>query len=322
MAFLKKTMFSLVLLLFSSFTFSQDSYPNSVISLVTWAPGGFSDINSRLLAESWQKILNQPIIVINKGGLGGAIGSAQVANAKPDGYSILLALSSVVIAPEAERLSGKKPIYELEQLDPLALISSMPMVMLVSADSPWNNLSEFVKYAKENPGKVFYSSSGTYGPVHLAMEMFAFQAGIQLTTVPFGGGAPALMALLSNQVQMTLIDPRVAIPHITSGKLKALGVSSNKRLITLPDVPTYKEFGYDAEYYLWAGLYLPKGTPKNVTDKLRTSLKEAISSPGFIKGMQSNQILIDYRDTPEFKKYSDDDGQRMIKLIKAIGPIK
>lgn len=301
---------------------AQDQFPAGPVSIIVPnPPGGSSDINARILSEPLSAALKQPVVILNRPGLGGAIGAAQVAKAKPDGYTLLLALSSVVVAPEAERISGRKPLYELDQLEPVALLSSDPMVLLVRADSPWRSLADLVKAAKEKPGSINYSSSGNFGPIHLSVEMLAHQAGIKLVQVPFGGGGPSMLALLAGQVQMTTAAPAVASAQISAGKLRPLAVSGAKRLTSLPDVPTYKEAGFDAEYYIWAGLYVPTGTPKPVVQTLRQSVQKAARSPQFITGMEKQGIIFDYRDAPEFKQFAEEDGVRMAKVVKAIGKV-
>jgi tripartite-type tricarboxylate transporter receptor subunit TctC len=302
---------------------AQDtSFPTGPITLVVPnPPGGASDINARILAEPWSAALKQPVVVVNRPGMGGAIGAAQVTKAKPDGYTILMALSSVVVAPEAEKISGRKPLYEVEQLEPLALISSDPMVMLVRADSPWRTLGDLVKAARDKPGAINFSSSGNFGPIHLSVEMLAHQAGIKFTQVPFNGGGPSLLALLGGQVEMTTAAPAVAMAQIQSGKVRPLATSGSKRLPMLPDVPTYREAGFDAEYSIWAGLYAPAGTPKPVIAALRETLQRAARSPSFVSGMQKQSIIFDYRDAPEFARFADEDRARMTRVVRAIGKI-
>jgi tripartite-type tricarboxylate transporter receptor subunit TctC len=273
------------------------------------------------LAEPWSAALKQPVVVVNRPGLGGAIGAGQVAKAKPDGYTILMALSSVVVAPEAEKVSGRKPLYEIEQLEPLALISNDPMVMLVRADSPWRTLGDLVKAAREKPGAINFSSSGNFGPIHLSVEMLAYQAGIKFTQVPFNGGGPSLLALLGGQVEMTTAAPAVAMAQIQSGKVRPLATSGSKRLPMLPDVPTYREAGFDAEYSIWAGLYAPAGTPKPVIAALRETLQRAARAPSFVAGMQKQSIFFDYRDAPDFARFADEDRARMTRVVRAIGKI-
>ncbi len=301
---------------------AQDAFPNGPITLlVPNPPGGASDINARILAEPWSAVLKQPVVVLHKPGMGGAIGAAQVAKAKPDGQTVLMALSSVVVAPEAEKVSGRKPLYEMDQLEPIALLSGDPMVVLVRADSPWRTLADMVKAAKDKPGAINYSSSGNFGPIHLSLEMLAHQAGIKLTQVPFNGGGPSLLALLGGQVEMTTAAPAVALAQIQSGKVRPLATSGTKRLQILPDVPTYREAGYDAEYHIWAGLYAPSGTPPAVIAALRDSVGKAVRTGAIAAAMQKQSIIFDYRDAPEFARYSEEDRVRMTRVVRAIGKI-
>ena len=284
-------------------------------------PGGASDINARILADPWSSVLKQPVVVVHKPGMGGAIGAAQVAKAKPDGLTVLMALSSVVVAPEAEKVSGRKPLYELEQLEPIALLSSDPMVVLVRSDSPWRTLADLVKAAKEKPGAINYSSSGNFGPIHLSVEMLAHQAGIKLTQVPFNGGGPSLLALLGGQVELTTAAPAVALAQIQSGKVRPLATSGAKRLPMLPDVPTYREAGFDAEYHIWAGLYVPASTPPAVIQALRDSVGKAARSASMSQAMQKQSIIFDYRDAPDFARFAEEDRVRMTRVVRAIGKI-
>lgn len=301
---------------------AEDPYPSSPINLIVAnPPGGAADLNARILAEPLGNVLKQAIVVQNKPGIGGALGTAFVVKSKPDGYTLAMSLSSVVVHPEAERISGRKPQYELNQLEPIALLSSDPMIILVKTDSPFKNLEDLIKAAKADPGKYNYSSSGNFGPIHLSVEMLAYQAGVKFTQVPFGGGGPSLLALLGGQVDFTTAAPGVAAAQIASGKVRPLAVSSAKRIAAFPDVPTYRESGYDAQYYIWAGIYAPKGTPAPIIQTLRNGLKEAVKSPQFISGFQKQNIIMDYRDAPEFEKFAQEDGKRMLTLLKAIGKI-
>ena len=301
---------------------ADDPYPNRPINMIIAnPPGGASDINARILIEPLSTVLKQPVVAVNRPGAGGAIGSAQVANAKPDGYNLLLALSSVIVSPEAEVVSGRKPLYELSQLEPIALVSSDPMIVIVRAESPYKTLDDLIKAAREKPNTITYSSSGNFGPIHLSVELLAYQAGVKFAQIPFGGGGPSMIALLGGQVDFTTAAPSVAAQQIAAGKVRPRAVSSAKRLAAFPDIPTYKELGYNTEYYIWAGLYAPAPLPQNVQRTLRAAVQKATSNPQYIESMKKAGILQDYRDAPEFKKFADEDGQRMLKIIRAIGKI-
>ena len=299
--------------------FAEDPYPNRPITLIVPnPPGGSSDANARVLADSLTKTLKQPVIVNFKPGVGGQIGNAFVANAKPDGYTLLMGLSSIMVSPDAERAQGKTSLYEVNQLVPIAMISNDPMVMLVKTDAPWKNLNELMKAAKEKPNAITYSSSGNFGPINLSVEMLAYAAGAKFLQVPFGGGGPSMLALLGGQVDMTTAIPSVAIPQIESGKVRPIAVSGPKRIKLLPNVPSYRESGFDAEYNIWNGLFVPAGTPAAIIDTLNKAVKEGVQSGQLETAMNQRGMIFDYRDTNEFKKFAQEDGDRMIKVVKAM----
>jgi tripartite-type tricarboxylate transporter receptor subunit TctC len=243
-------------------TAAQDAYPNKPIQMVVpFPPGGVADITGRPTAQAMSRILRQPIVIVNKSGAGGAIGMATVAKGRPDGYTLLMALSSVSIIPVADRLHGRAPSYELKELAPIALISADPTVLVVRGDGPYKNVKDFVAAAKAQPGKINYSSSGVYGTLHVAMEIFAQAAGVKLYHIPYQGGGPAVTALMGGQVEALASGPSAAINQIKAGRMRALAVWGDKRLAALPEVPSMKELGYNAEFYIWSGLFVPAGTP-------------------------------------------------------------
>lgn len=316
----------LLAILFSGFiispSFAEDPYPNRPINLIVPnPPGGSSDANARVLSELIQKPLKQPIVVTFKPGVGGQIGNSFVAKSKPDGYNILMGLSSIMVSPDAERVQGKTSLYEVDQLVPVAMISNDPMVMLVNSNSPWKNLSDVVKAAKEKPNTINYSSSGNFGPIHLSVVMFEHAAGIKLTQVPFGGGGPSMMALLGSQVEITTAIPSVAIPQIQSGKVRAIAVSGPRRIKQLPNVPTYRESGFDAEFNIWNGVFVPQGTPEPIIKTLRDAVREVANSGEMEAAMQQRGMIYEYLDMAEFRKFAKEDGERMVNAVKKIGKL-
>jgi tripartite-type tricarboxylate transporter receptor subunit TctC len=302
---------------------AQDSYPNKPISMVVaFPPGGVADIVGRPLAVSMEKVLKQPVLVVNRPGAGGATGTASVAKASPDGYTILMALSSISIFPVSDRINGKVPSYEMKDFAPIALITADPTVLVVRADGPYKTLKDFVDAAKANPGKINYSSSGVYGTLHVAMEIFANAAGIKLFHVPYQGGGPAVTALLGGQVDALASGPAAAIGQIKGGKMRALASWSTKRLDLLPDIPTFKELGYDAEFYIWSGVVVSAQTPAPIIAKLREAVKEAANSPEFKAAMAKVETPISYLDAPEFQKYWDNDAKRLAVALEKIGKVE
>ena len=301
---------------------AQDYPHKPVTMIVPFPPGGVADIVGRPLATVMQKSLNQPIIVVNRTGAGGAVGMAAVAKSAPDGYTILMGLSSISIFPVSDRINGKEPLYEMSDFAPIALVTADPTVLVVRADGPYKTLKDFVAAAKAKPGKINYSSSGVYGTLHVAMEIFANAAGIQLFHVPYQGGGPAVTALLAGQVEASAQGPAAVIGHIKAGKMRALASWGTQRLKLLPDIPTFKEQGYDAEFYIWSGVFVPAATPGPVIAKLREAVKEAANSSEFRAAMDKVQTPVSYLDAPEFAKYWERDAARLKVALEKIGKVE
>lgn len=291
--------------------------------MVGQSPGGSADVNARLLAESLSKQFNQSVIVQNKPGVGGALGSAQVATAPPDGYLLLLTQSSTFTYPEADRIFQKKPLYELNQLEPIAQLSDDPLILIVRTDSRWNTLDDLIQEAKQHPGKLTYGSSGSFGPAHLAVEMLAQAAGVSFTQVPFGGGGPANMAMLGGTVDFSVGPPSIAIPQILAGKARALANSGPKRIKALLNIPTYQEAGFSgAQYSFSSGIAAPFGTPEPIIQVLRNAIKKTIESPDFIAKASTQNIEISYLDSDAFKKYTKTESDRTNRLLKKLATNK
>jgi tripartite-type tricarboxylate transporter receptor subunit TctC len=260
-------------------------------------------------------------VVVNKGGAGGAVGAAQAAHATPDGYMILMALSSISVLPVADRLQGRPPAYELDQLAPIALISADPTVLVVRADGPYRTLKDLVDAAKAKPATINYGSSGVYGTLHVAMEIFAEAAGIKLFHIPYQGGGPAVAALLGGQIDALASGPAAAIGQIKGGKMRALAVWGDKRLASMPDVPSMKELGYDATFYIWSGLFAPAATPPAVMSVLRDTVRRTVEDAEFKDAMAKVETPIAYLDAPEFKVFLDRDAARLRVAVERIGKV-
>jgi len=302
---------------------AQDSYPSKPITMVVpFPPGGVADIVGRPLAAQMEKTLKQPIVVVNRTGAGGAVGMASVAKAAPDGYTILMGLSSISIFPVADRVNGKPPAFELSDFAPIALVTADPTVLVVRSDGPYKTLKDFVAAAKANPGKINYSSSGVYGTLHVAMEIFASSAGIKLFHVPYQGGGPAVTALLGGQVEASAQGPAAAIGQIKGGKFRALASWGTERLKLLPEIPTFKELGYDAEFYIWSGVFAPATTPAAIQTRLRAAVREAATSSEFKAAMEKVSTPVSYLDAPEFKKYWERDAARLKVAVEKIGRVE
>jgi tripartite-type tricarboxylate transporter receptor subunit TctC len=299
---MKRLIFLALAAFLAPFSAAAQEYPvKPVTMIVPVPPGGVADIVGRPLAATMEKALKQPVVVVNRTGAGGAVGMGVAAKAPADGYTILMALSSISIFPVSDRINGTTPPYELKDFAPIALITADPTVLVVRADSPWHDLKDFVATAKAYPNKINYSSSGVYGTLHVAMEIFANAAGIQLFHVPYQGGGPALTALLGGQVHALASGPAPAVGQIKAGKVRALASWGTERLALLPDVPTFKELGYDAEFYIWSGVFVPVATPSSITTKLRDAVRQAANSPEFKAAMEKVQTPVHYLDAPEFQ---------------------
>ncbi|HEY9278712.1 MAG TPA: tripartite tricarboxylate transporter substrate binding protein [Eoetvoesiella sp.] len=296
-----------------------DTYPSKPITMVVpFSPGGVSDTTARPLAMIMTKLLGQPIVVENRPGAGGGIGMAYAAKAAPDGYTIMMALPSISAIPEANKVEGKAVTYTTSQFEAIARASADPTVLVVGSSTPWHSLKEFVDDAKKNPGTISYSTSGVNGTTHVAMERFAHAADIELLHIPYSGGGEQVSAVLGNHVKATTQTYGNTSQHIKSGKMRPLAVQSDHRLPTLPDVPTMKELGYDAEYYLWAGLFAPVGLPENVRTTLREAAKKAIADPAFETAMNTMGTPIQYLDAPEFEKFWRTDEKHQVQVINNI----
>src|SRR5438045_4366068 len=208
---------------------AQDAFPSKPITMIVpFPPGGVADIVGRPLASVMQKSLKHPVVVVNRTGAGGAVGMAAVAKSAPDGYTILMGLSSISIFPVSDRINGKEPAYEMSDFAPIALVTADPTVLVVRADGPYKTLKEFVAAAKARPGKINYSSSGVYGTLHVAMEIFASSAGIQLFHVPYQGGGPAVTALLGGPVEALASGPAGASAPDRGGNV---GAQTSRRAV-------------------------------------------------------------------------------------------
>jgi len=309
-----------LLLAVLSTTAQAQSYPNRPITMVVpFPPGGIADITGRPFAAVMSRLLGQPVVVENKTGAGGAVGHAYAARAKPDGYTIMMALSSIVAIPVADEVNGRQPTYQMSDFTPIALVSADPTVLMVPADAKWKTLKDLVEDAKANPAKISYSSSGVYGTTHTATEMFAQAAGIRLLHVPYGGGGPSMKAALANEVMFTVQSPGVANPHVRSGKFRLLGSWGGKRIPSLQEVPTMKEQGYDAEFYIWCALFTPAGVPPEVATKLREVSRKVAQDPEFKRAMDGMNTPIDYREGAEFDAFLEADGKRLAQTIRRMG---
>ncbi len=313
----------LVVLAAATAATAQDAYPGKPIALVVpFPPGGVADIVARPVADAMGRHLNVPVVVENKAGAGGGIGMGFVAKAKPDGYTLLLALSSISILPEADKVTGRAPMYQLNQFTPIARFTADPTVLVVRADSPWKTVGEFVADARKRPGAITYGSSGNYGTMHVPMEMFAASAGVKLLHIPYTGAGPAVVALLGGNVDALASGPSTVIQHVKAGKLRVLASWGDKRLASLPEVPTLTESGYDAVFFQWAALFAPAGTPEPVIARLRDAARAAAADPRFVAAMATVETPIQYLDAPELQRFWEADAKQLAEAVRRVGKVE
>jgi len=303
---------------------AQEKFPSRPITMiVAFPPGGVADITARPTAAAMEKILKQPVNVTNRTGAAGAVGNAVVANARPDGYTILMALSSISVIPAADALFNRKPAYSLDQFAPIALISADPTILITHPSLPVKNLKELVALARSKPNELTFSSSGIYGALHMPMEMFIHSAKIKMRHLPTPGGGPALVALLGGHVALTAGGPAAISGHVKAGKMRPIVSWGAQRHASYPNIPTFKELGYkDVEYYIWAGMFAPRGTPDSVMKALRDAARRVVQEPEFKNAMAKVDSLVQYKDAPEFQKYWEADAKRLAALVKVVGKVE
>jgi tripartite-type tricarboxylate transporter receptor subunit TctC len=319
----RRRLLATLLLATSATAFGQAAYPTRPITMIVpFPPGGLADIVGRPVAEAMSRDLGQPVVVENKAGAGGGIGMGLAAKAPADGYTVLMSLSSFTVIPEADAIVGRTPMYALNALRPIARFTADPTVLAVRADAPWKTVKEFVDYAKANPGKVNYGSSGNYGTMHVPMEILAQQAGVKLTHVPYTGAGPAVLALLGGQIEAVSSGPATVLQHVKAGKLRVLAHWGNAKLQTMPDVPSLHEAGYSAEYAQWSGLFVPAGTPEPVVQRLRAAARAAANDAKVKETILGAGSPVLYQDTPDFEKYVQADARRMSEVVRKIGKIE
>ncbi len=308
---------------FPQWALAQAAYPNKTITMVVpFPPGGLADLVARPVAEAMSRDLGQPVVIENKPGAGGGIGMGFVAKARPDGYTVLMALSSLTVIPEADALVGRAPLFALGDLRAIARYTADPTVLAVRADSPWKNLKDFVDDVGKRAGVVNYGSSGNYGTMHVPMEILANSAGLKMTHIPFTGAGPAIVALLGGQIDAVSTGPATVLQHIKAGKVRVLAHWGNTSLASMPEVPSLKDSGQNAEYTQWSGLFIPSATPEAVAQRIRAAAKFAASDAKVREVIQNAGSPLQYLDAPEFEPYVQADAKRMVGVVQRIGKLQ
>lgn len=318
------TLLAALLLLSSAFSaIAQGSWPTrSITMIVPFPPGGLADLVARPVAEAMSRELGQPVVIENKAGAGGGIGMSLAAKSKPDGYTMVMALSSLTVLPEADVILGRTPMFLLNDLRPVARYTADPTVLAVRADSTWKSVQEFVDDAKKRPGAINYGSSGNYGTMHVPMEILAQTTGSKLTHIPFTGAGPAVVALLGGQIDAVSTGPATVLQHVKAGKLRVLGHWGNGKLASMPEVTSLKDAGFNAEYAQWSGLFIPAATPEPVAQRIRAAARAAAQDAKVREVILGAGSPVQFQDSPDFEKYVQADAKRMVDVVKKIGKVE
>lgn len=299
---------------------SSSSYPSKAIVLtVQFAAGGSTDLLARALAGVAYKYLGQPVVVENKAGASGTIGTDAVLKAKPDGYSLLTQSTGNFTTTPMTQGAPYDPIKDVKHI---INIATHPILLVVNAESPWKTIDEYVAYIKQNPGKVKYGQNSPGGTTHMAMESFRKAAALDMKMVPYGSGAAEVVAaLLGKHVDSGVMHPQEAGDHLKQGKLRPLLVFSEKRLKSLPDVPTAKEKGYDVVIGVTKGISGPAGLPDDVVKKLHDAFKKTMEDEDF-KALAKNTgdlEFLDYKNGEDTAKFLQGMYKKMEPLVNELG---
>lgn len=312
-----KTLFRMVILAtvcgLAGPSMAQQFPAKEVQIVIPYAPGGATDLVFRALAASAQKYLGKAVVVVNRAGGGGAVGFNEVAQAKPDGYTLVSIITPVTILPHQV-----KTAFTYQSYEPIINVVQDPAMLQVQANAPWANLNEFLDYARKNPGMITVGNSGAGGGVHLIALAFEKAAGVKFNHIPFAGGGPSVTALLGGHVHAVSVSPPEGIPHVKAGKLRIMALFSEKRMTDFPAVPTVREQGIDFTMGQWRGLAAPKGTPAEVVRILHDAFKKGMEDPAFIKNAADMSVALAYIGPAEFGKLMAADHERYGKLVAEI----
>lgn len=301
----------------------QDAFPSRAITIINaFPPGGANDLVTRPLAVALESIFKQPVVVDTRAGAAGAVGAQVAVSAKPDGYTLLSHNNGLASYAEVDKLFGRPPKTTRADFIPLARLAADPVLLVVNDQQPYKTLQEFIADAKKRPGQIVYSSGGLYGATHLPIAMLEKAAGLpKMRHLPTTGGGPAITAMLGNNAHASTQAVLATIQHIKSGKLRPLASFGAQRSKALPDVPTLKELGYDLTYYLWVGLFVPKGTPASIVATLANAVDKAAATPQFSGAIAKIGLEPSYLNAADFTKFWDEDGKRSDDAVRSIGKV-
>jgi len=289
-------------------------FPTKEVQIVIpYAAGGATDLVFRALAASSQKHLGKAIVVVNRPGGGGAVGFTEAMQARPDGYTLVTAITPLTILPHQV-----KTAFTYRDFEPIINVVLDPAMFQMRADAQWKTLPELLDYAKKNPGMVTVGNSGAGGGVHLIALAFEKAVGVQFNHIPFAGGGPSVTALLGGHIHAVSVSPPEGIPHVKAGKLKIMALFSEKRMADFPNVPTVREQGIDFSMSQWRGLAAPKGTPPDIVKKLHDAFRKGMEDPAFLKNAADMSVTLSYLGSADFGKLMAADHERYARLVAEI----
>jgi tripartite-type tricarboxylate transporter receptor subunit TctC len=279
--------------------------------IIPWAAGGATDLIFRALAATTGKYLGKAVVVVNRPGGAGAVGFTEAMQAKPDGYTLVSAVTPLTILPHQASTA-----FTYKSFDPIINVVDDPSMFLVRSDAPWKSLKEFLDFAKKNPDMITVGNSGAGGGVHLVALAFEKAAGVKLNHIPFSGGGPSVTAILGGHVNAVSVSPPEGISQVQAGKLKIIALFAEKRFEMFPDVPTVKEQGINFAMGMWRGLAAPKGTPADVIKKLHDAFKQGMEDPALKKNAKDMAVNLSYLGPDAFGKWMAADHESYGKLVK------
>ena len=297
---------------------SAQDFPNKPIKLIVPFPaGGPNDIIARVVGQRMSEIMRQPVVIDNRGGQAGVLGTDAIAKAAPDGYTIgIVSASALAINPSME----KAPYDVAKDFAPITLVTTVPEMLVVAGNVPASNMTELIALAKAQPGKLNFASAGVGGLPHLAGELLKLTANIDIVHVPYRGAAPAINDLLGQQVQMAFLDLPVLLPHIKAGSIRPIALGAPKRAPTSPDVPTTAEVGMpDLLIENWYGMLAPGGTPEAIVTALNRIANEAMSDPQVKQRLEDQGLTVAGNTPAQFRDYIGAETRKWARVIKAVG---
>ena len=293
---------------------AKEEYPIKPIQLiVAWPVGGDTDLVARVWAEYAKSLLGQPIVVINKPGVAGVLGSTFFSKTKPDGYTLMQSPpGNVLLAPQLTKVE-----YKTEDFIPICRITATPCAIVVHADSPWKKMEDFVQDAKKNPNKFSFGSLGMSSWTNLAFKFWEMQAGIKLKDIFQQGSAPATMALLGRHVDISFLYPQVFIPHVKDGKFRVLAIGDPWD--EYPQIPTFKSLGYKGNYNGWSGIFAPKGTPSEIIQKIAETSQKIMSDSKFLEALKNVNSTPGFMGPEQWQKQLKQEHDDLSKVVDELG---